>query len=115
MTEPDSLADLTDEIKSLVRRSLLQLVTAEIEELNRKIANIEKLVDDQVEAILRHRFCGDRIYVRRHNPGHVSARDTDIAADARNGLSVRAIARKHRMSKSQVHAIVVKTRVSGFR
>jgi Mor family transcriptional regulator len=83
--------EATDQLDHAARRSLLELDFV----IRRKIA-------DRV----RWEFSGDSFYVPKALAAQKAKRNEAIRADRAAGLSLRAIACKHRLGKSQVATIL---------
>lgn len=67
----------------------------------------------EVEKELRDEFSGEQIYMGKGTADRTQARDAAIVADSAAGLSLRALARKYHLSKSQVSRVLVKDETGG--
>ena len=62
----------------------------------------------ELQQATRSEFCGEQLYFGKGTQARNDSRDAAIRADKAAGMSLRAIAKKHHMSKTQVSRVLVK-------
>jgi Mor family transcriptional regulator len=89
---------------------VLRIVEAAVEAQTRlMLAYMEQMrqqVTDQVMRAMRAEMGGEQIYMGKGTASRLVERNLAMCADRANGMSIRAIAKKHRVSKSCAAVVV---------
>jgi Mor family transcriptional regulator len=96
--DDDVVARFVDIASTVFREAVCQLDHAACQ----SFLELDFVIRGQIAARMRREFAGDSFYVRKALAVQKARRNEAIRADRKAGLSLRALARKHCLSKSQV-------------
>lgn len=106
MASIERLDDPVERMVELAMQAQTRLMLAYMEAMK------ENLRSELLQAT-RSEFGGEQPYFGKGTQARNDERDAAIRADRAAGMSLRAIAKKHRMGKSQVSRVLVKDGTAG--
>lgn len=101
MASTERLDDPVERMVELAMQAQTRLMLAYLDAMK------ENLRSELLQAT-RSEFGGEQPYFGKGTQARNDTRDAEVRADKAAGLSLRAIAKKHHMSKTQVSRVLVK-------
>lgn len=85
---------------------VVRIVDVTLAAVRRAGVNFAPTIRSEVASVVRKEFSGDCVYIRKALGAQKEKRNERMFADRAAGLSVRAIARKHHVSKTRAGEIL---------